>query len=79
MEYKDAGTLHDEIEQLLGKEIDGVTVRSRSGEIDVEGVTDDDMTQIRQNINPRREQGADFTRGENRRAEPDQGQSSGGG
>lgn len=52
--YKDAGTVQDEIEQALGEEIDGVTVYHGAGEIDVHGVTENQMDHIQQNVNPER-------------------------
>lgn len=51
-QYKDAGTLQDEIEQVLGREVDGVTVDHISGEISVTGVDDAELEEIAANVDP---------------------------
>lgn len=75
MNYRNARDLHDEIEALVGHEIDGVTVNHNTGEVDVEGVTDQELEEIRRNVNPQADAAGRFRRG--RGGAPDAGNAGG--
>lgn len=66
--YKEAKEIQNDIEQMLGEEIDGVTVYHKEGEIDVHGVTEDQMQRIRNNIQPER---SPMGRSEDRDTDPE--------
>lgn len=61
--YRSAKDLQSDVEDLLGHEVDGVTVNHRTGDVAIEGVTDSELDRVRRDVDPRADASAAFRRG----------------